>query len=102
LEKTKGKAMAEVIVFPKVLKEKISEKTKLALKMEMQKARVEQSLNTVMMSDHWEAYTITVEDFEMMALCGEVMKFDPKAASRLISKLADFVKRMSVTYEDLI
>jgi len=94
--------MAEVIVFPKVLKEKISEKTKLALKMEMQKARVEQSLNTVMMSDHWEAYTITVEDFEMMALYGDVMRFDPKAASRLISKLADFVKRMSVTYEDLI
>ena len=94
--------MAEVILFPKVPKAKISDKTKEALKMQMHKARVEQSLNTVMMSDYWEAYTITVEDFEMMAMYGETMKFDPKAASRLIAKLADFVKRMSVTYEDLI
>ena len=83
-------------------KGEISDKTKEALKMQMNKARVEQSLNTVMMSDYWEAYTITVEDFEMMAMYGETMKFDPKAASRLISKLADFVKRMSVTYEELI
>ena len=31
----------------------------------------------------------------MLALYGDVMKFDPVASSRLISKIADFVKRMS-------
>ena len=94
--------MAGIILFPKAKKEQLSERAKQAIKLEMQKARVEQGLNTVMMADYWEAYTITVEDFEMLALCGETMRFDPKAASRLISKLADFVKRMSVTYEELI
>ena len=94
--------MSEIIVFPKVKKEKLSDRAKEAIKLEMQKARVEQGLNTMMMSKFWETYTITVEDFEMLALCGETMRFGPKAASRLISKLADFVKRMSVTYEDLI
>ena len=94
--------MADIIVFPKGKGEKISERAKQAIKLEMQKARVEQSLNTMMLSKFWETYTITFEDFEMLALCGETMKFDPLAASRLISKLADFVKRMSRTYEELI
>ena len=59
--------------------------------------KVEQSLNTMMLSKFWETYTLTVEDWDLLAQCGEAMKFDPVAASRLISKQADFVKRMSKT-----
>ena len=88
------KMSAKVIQFPN---QPISEKAKQAMQEEIKMKRVEQSLNTMMLSKYWEPYTLTVEDWEMLALYGEVMKFDPVAASRLISKTADFVKRMSKT-----
>ena len=86
--------MVKVINFPN---QPISDKAKEAMKMELQMAKIEQSLNAIMLSKYWEAYTITVDEWDMLANNGEVMKFDPLAASRLISKMADFVKRMSKT-----
>ena len=88
------KMSAKIIQFPNT---EMSDKAKQALQEEIKMKRVEQSLNTMMLSKYWEPYTLTVEDWEMLALYGDVMRFDPVAASRLISKTADFVKRMSKT-----
>ena len=86
--------MSKIINFPN---QPLPDKAKAALEMELRMKKVEQSLNTMMLSKFWETYTLTVEDWDLLAQCGEVMKFDPVAASRLISKQADFVKRMSKT-----
>ena len=85
---------AKIIQFPNT---EVTDKAKQAMQEEIKMKRVEQSLNTMMLSKYWEPYTLTVEDWEMLALYGDVMKFDPVASSRLISKIADFVKRMSKT-----
>ena len=86
--------MAKIIQFPNT---EVTDKAKQAMQEEIKMKRVEQSLNTMMLSKFWEPYTLTVEDWDLLAQCGEVMKFDPVASSRLISKIADFVKRMSKT-----
>ena len=90
--------MAEVIVFPKVPKAKITEETKNALELQTKMKRTESTLNLLLSSNHnWDLYTFTTDDLHMLSLFGEAMKFDPKVSSRLIAKLAEFIARMSKT-----
>ena len=91
---------AEVIVFPKVPKAKVSKEAKEILEQQIKMKRTEATLNLLLGSKTWDQYTFLTDDLEMLALFGETMKFDPLVASRLISKLADFIARLSRTLED--
>ena len=93
--------MAEVIVFPKVPKEKVTKETKSALELQTKMKRTEAGLNLLLGSKTWDMYTFTTDDLHMLSLFGETMKFDPKVASRLISKLAEFIARLSRTLQDM-
>ena len=93
--------MAEVIVFPKTPKAKVTEQTKRALNQQMKMKRTESTLNLLLGSNSWDTYTFLPDDLEMLALFGERMKFDPKVSARLISKLAEFIARLSRTLEDM-
>ena len=97
----KGKSMAEVIVFPKVPKAKVTKEAKAVLEQQTKMKRTEATLNLLMGGNAWDQYTFITDDLEMLALFGETMKFDPKVASRLISKLADFIARLSRTLEEM-
>ena len=93
--------MAEVIVFPKVSKEKITEKAKQALELQTKMKTTEATLNAILGSNSWDMYTFSTDDLHMLSLFGETMKFDPKVSSRLISKLAEFIARMSKTMMEM-
>ena len=93
--------MAEVIVFPKVPKAKITEQTKKALEQQTKMKRTEATLNLLLGGNAWDKYTFLPDDLEMLALFGERMKFDPTVSARLISKLAEFIARLSRTLEDM-
>ena len=88
---------AEVIVFPKVPKAKVSKETKEVLEQQVKMKRTEATLNLLLGSKTWDQYTFITDDLEMLALFGETMKFDPLVASRLISKLAEFIARINKT-----
>ena len=92
---------AEVIVFPKVPKAKVTQEAKKALEEQTKMKRTEATLNLLLGSKTWDQYTFITDDLEMLALFGETMKFDPKVASRLISKLAEFIARLSRTLQDM-
>ena len=92
---------AEVIVFPKVPKAKVSKEAKAVLEQQVKMKRTEATLHLLLGSNTWDQYTFITDDLEMLALFGETMKFDPKVASRLISKLAEFIARLSRTLEDM-
>ena len=94
--------MAEIIKFPKTPKEKISKNAEAALKLEAQKKRTEINLNLIIGGSGWDMYTLTQEDIETLGLFGEVMRFDPTVASRVISKLAEYIVRVQQqVYEEL-
>ena len=89
--------MAEVILFPKVPKEKVTQETKNVLELQTKMKRAEATLNLLLGSNTWDQYTFTTDYLHMLSLFGETMKFDPKVSSRLIAKLAEFIARMSKT-----
>ena len=94
--------MAEVIVFPKTPKAKVTKETKNALAQQTKMKRTEATLNLLLGSNHnWDLYTFTTDDLHMLSLFGETMKFDPKVSARLISKLAEFIARLSRTLQDM-
>jgi len=93
--------MAEIIVFPKASKEKITEKAKQALELQTKMKTTEATLNAILGSNSWDMYTFSTDDLHMLSLYGETMKFDPKVSSRLISKLAEFIARMSKTMMEM-
>ena len=93
--------MAEVIIFPKVPKEKVTQETKNALEQQVKMRRTEATLNLLLGSKTWDQYTFIPDDLEMLALFGETMKFDQKVSARLISKLAEFIARLSRALEDI-
>ena len=82
----------KIIKFPNAA---ISEKAKKSMELEQKKNKTEQDLNFVLNQNNWDLYTLSASDFEMLALYGETMHFDPTVASRLISKLAHFASVMS-------
>ena len=89
--------MAEVIVFPKTPKAKVTKETKNVLELQAKMKRTESTLNLLLGSKTWDMYTFTTDDLHMLSLFGETMKFDPKVSARLIAKLAEFIARMSKT-----
>ena len=91
----------KIIKFPKTSEKLISDKAKEALQMEMKKNSIETNLNVLLGNDSWDLYTFSAEELECLALFGDVVRFDPKIASRLISKLAEFIARMSKTMKAL-
>ena len=93
--------MAEVIVFPKVPKAKVTEQTKKALEQQTKMKTTEATLNAFLGSNTWDMYIFSTDDLHMLSLFGETMKFDPKVSSRLISKLAEFIARMSKTMMEM-
>ena len=97
-----GKTMGEIITFPKVPKAKVTKEVKEVLQEQAKMKRIETNLNLLLGSNHnWDLYTFTTDDLHMLSLYGETMKFDPKVASRLISKLAEFIARLSRTLQDM-
>ena len=82
----------KIIKFPNAA---ISEKAKQSMELEQKKNKTEKDLNFVLNQSNWDLYTLSASDFEMLALFGETMRFDPTVAARLISKLAQFVSVMS-------
>ena len=86
------KMASKVIPFPNA---KVSEKVKQSMQLELKKNRVERDINLVMQQDSWDLYTFSADELEMLSLFGETMKFDSKVASRVITKLAEFISRMT-------
>ena len=94
---------AEVIIFPKTPKEKISKNAEEIIKLQAQKNRVEADINLILGSKSWDMYSFSQEEIEILSLFGDVMKFDPTVASRAISKLSEqLVKVQLKELEDLI
>ena len=90
--------MAKIIPFPNV---KVSENAKQALKLEERKNVIERNLNVLLGNDStWDLYTLTADEIDCLSEFGEVMRFDPKVASRLISKLSEFAKKISKAFMD--
>ena len=78
--------MAKIIQFPK---RKPSALAAEAIELEAKKITLEQNLNLMMLSDLWDKCEITNEEIEMLSDFGEVMKFQPLAAARLVSKISE-------------
>ena len=93
--------MAEVILFPKIPKAKITKETKNALAQQTKMKRTEATLNLLLGGNAWDQYHFLPDDLEMLALFGDRMKFDPTVSSRLISKLAEFIARLSATLNEM-
>ena len=89
--------MAEVILFPKVPKAKVTKETKKALEQQTKMKRTEATLNLLLGGNASDKYTFLPDDLHMLSLFGETMKFDPKVSARLIAKLSEFIARMSKT-----
>ena len=90
--------MSEVIIFPKA---KVTKETKKALETQNKKIGVEAKLNLFIGDKNWDTYTLLADDLEILAIYGETMKFDPTVSVRLISKLAEFIVRMSATLNEM-
>ena len=88
---------SKIIPFPNAA---ISEKAKQSMDLEQKKNKTEQDLNFVLNQSNWDLYTLSASDFEMLALFGETMHFDPTVASRLISKLAQFASILSKEFSE--
>ena len=84
--------MAKIINFPNTPK---SAAQKEAEALEYKKFTVENTLNLAMSSDLWEHYELTADDVGCLEQFGEVMKFSPIAAARLVSKLASQNKKLA-------
>ena len=90
--------VAKIIPFPNV---KVSENAKQALKLEERKNVIERNLNVLLGNDAtWDLYTLTADEIDCLSEFGEVMRFDPRVASRLISKLSEFAKKISKAFMD--
>lgn len=96
--------MAKIIKFPN---SKTSPLAAQAIELEAKKTMLEQNLNLMMVSDLWDKCEITNDEIEMLSDFGEVMKFQPLAAARLISKISEkysvlvkLVKMSEQNYDD--
>jgi hypothetical protein len=93
--------MAKIIKFPNTPMNELSSAQKLAMEMETEKNQVELEIEWNMNRKDWDKIPhIDGRSLEVLALFGDVMKFNPQTASRLISKLAETIKR-NETYDPL-
>tara|TARA_R100000234_G_scaffold21422_2_gene12045 strand:- start:4937 stop:5242 length:306 start_codon:yes stop_codon:yes gene_type:complete len=88
--------MAKIINFPNSPKTTAQKDAEL---MELKKIEVETTLQIAMSSDLWDHYVITKQDIDNLAQFGEVMTFPPIAAARLISKLAEYNRKLAAVID---
>ena len=86
--------MAKIIKFPNTPMNELSHAQKLAMEMETQKNNVQDEIEWKMNNKDWDKIPqIAESSIECLALFGDVMKFTPTTAARLISKLAEQIIR---------
>ena len=89
--------MAKIIKFPNTMINQLSNAQKLAMEMQAEKNMYEDHIGEIMKAKDWDKLPkIDGRALEMLALFGDVMTFTPEIASRLISKLAEQIKRNEV------
>tara|TARA_R110002153_G_scaffold110707_1_gene252164 strand:- start:225 stop:518 length:294 start_codon:yes stop_codon:yes gene_type:complete len=89
--------MAKIIKFPNTPMNELSSAQKLAMEMETEKNQVVLEIEWNMNRKDWDKIpNIDGRSLEVLALFGEAMKFNPQTASRLISKLAEAIKRNEI------
>jgi len=89
--------MAKIIKFPNTMINQLSNAQKIAMEMQAEKNMYEEHIGEIMKAKDWDKLPkIDGRALEMLALFGDVMTFTPEIASRLISKLAEQIKRNEV------
>jgi len=89
--------MAKIIKFPNTMINQLSNAQKIAMEMQAEKNMYEEHIEDIMKAKDWDKLPkIDGRALEMLALFGDVMTFTPEIASRLISKLAEQIKRNEV------
>tara|TARA_R110000787_G_C13158222_1_gene419347 strand:+ start:129 stop:425 length:297 start_codon:yes stop_codon:yes gene_type:complete len=89
--------MAKIIKFPNTMINQLSNAQKLAMEMQAEKNMYEDHIGEIMKAKDWDKLPkIDGRALEMLALFGDVMTFTPEISSRLISKLAEQIKRNEV------
>jgi len=89
--------MAKIIKFPNTMINQLSNAQKLAMEMQAEKNMYEEHIGEMMKAKDWDKLPkFDGRALEMLALFGDVMTFTPEIASRLISKLAEQIKRNEV------
>ena len=92
----------KIIKFPKTMINQLSNAQKLAMEMEAEKNMYQEHIQTIMDDKEWDRLpAIDGRCLEMLALFGDVMVFDQTISSRIISKLAEQIKRTEV-YDPLV
>ena len=87
----------KIIKFPKTLMNELSEAQKLAIELQIEKNTCQENIEWLMKGKDWDKLpAIDGRALEMLALFGDVMTFTPEISSRLISKLAEQIKRNEV------
>mgnify|MGYP003681516180 CR=1 FL=1 len=89
--------MAKIIKFPNTMINQLSNAQKIAMEMQAEKNMYEEHIEDIMKAKDWDKLPkIDGRALEMLALFGDVMTFTPEISSRLISKLAEQIKRNEV------
>ena len=84
----------KVIKFPNTPINQLSSAQKLAMEMETKKNQIEIELEWNMKRNDWDKIPeIAESSVECLALFGDVMRFTPLTAARLISKLSEQIIR---------
>ena len=92
----------KIIKFPKTMINQLSNAQKLAMEMEAEKNMYQEHIGDIMKAKDWDRLpAIDGRCLEMLALFGDVMVFDQEISSRIISKLAEQIKRTEV-YDPLV
>jgi len=83
-----------IIKFPNTPINQLSSAQKLAMEMETKKNQIETEIEWNMSRDDWDKIPeIAESSVECLALFGDVMKFTPLTAARLISKLSEQIMK---------
>ena len=82
--------MAKIIKFPNTPMNELSSAQKVAMEMETRKNQIQDEIEWNMNRKDWDKIPEIAEtSVECLALFGDVMKFTPLTAARLISKLSE-------------
>ena len=88
----------KIIQFPKTLANQMSEAQKLAMELETEKNMYQENIEWLMQKNDWDKLPdIDGRALEILALFGDVMSFTPQTSSRIISKLAEQIKKKQLT-----
>ena len=88
----------KIIKFPNTQANQMSDAAKLALQMEAEKNQYQGMIQSFFSKDDWHTLPdIDGKTLEMLALFGDVMFFTPEVSRRVISKLAEQVKKKEIT-----